>query len=174
LPALDSRTLETIEGILCQDAVVTDPLDFQELPIDLVPEFTQIRKLGNRLRHVKVLRIVDSRFGPERVLLLEVLLYVRRLVLDMQAGLDPIGNHARPVAKGGWWRGAGQAQRKQQADAVRASEIEILANHGLEEVTALDGPIEDVGEADFELTDREAVVVAGGAFGRGHGPRQPM
>src|SRR5437870_13078512 len=92
----------------------------------------------------------------------------------MQARLHAIRHHSRPIAKGGWWRGAREAQRKQQPNPVRASEVEIIADHGLEEVAALHGAIEDLGQADFELAEGKTMVVAGGAFGGGHRPGQPM
>ena len=42
---------------------------------------------------------------------------------------------------------------KQQADAIRAAEVEVLADHRLEEVAPLDRPVEDLREADFQLPD---------------------
>ena len=42
---------------------------------------------------------------------------------------------------------------KQEADAVGPAEVEILADDGFEEVAALDRPVEDLGEADFELME---------------------
>ena len=73
------------------------------------------------------------------MLLFEVLLDVRGLVFDVEAGLHAIGDHARPVAVGGRRRGASEAQREEEADAVRAPEVEILADDGFEEVAALHG-----------------------------------
>ena len=68
---------------------------------------------------------------------------------------------------------AGEPERKEQADAIGATEIEILADHRFEEVAALHRPVEDLGQADFELPEREPMVVAGGAIGRGQRPGQP-
>jgi len=92
----------------------------------------------------------------------------------MQARLDTIRNDSRPIAKGGWGRGTREAQGEQQPHAVGSSEIEILADHGCEEVAALHRTIEDLGQTDFELADGEAVVVPGRAFLGGHRPRQAM
>jgi hypothetical protein len=36
LTALDRRALEAVQSLLRQDALVTDALDFEELPIDLL------------------------------------------------------------------------------------------------------------------------------------------
>src|SRR5437899_8730440 len=92
----------------------------------------------------------------------------------MEAWLDPVGNRSGPVAKGGWWRGARESQGEEQADAARASEVEVLSDHGLEEVAALDGTVEDLGQTDFDVAEGEAMVVAGRAFGGRHRPGQPM
>ncbi len=59
-----------------QDAVMTDAFDLEQFAIDLVSEFSQIRKLLNRFGDVEVVRIVDRRLGPECVLFFEVLLHV--------------------------------------------------------------------------------------------------
>ena len=89
-----------------QHTVVTDAFDFEEFPIDLVPELAQVSQVVDGLSDVKVHRIVDRRFGAEGVLLFEVLLHVRRLVLDVEARLDPVGDDPRPIAEGGRWGGA--------------------------------------------------------------------
>ena len=57
--------------------------------------------------------------------------------------------------------------RKQQADAVGTPEVEIFADHGLEEVAALDRTGEDLREADLHLLQRKAVRVAGRVIARG-------
>jgi hypothetical protein len=108
------------------------------------------------------------------VLFFEVLLDVRGLVFDMQARLHAIGDHAGPIAKGRWGRGAGEAQRKQQPHAVGPSQIEVLADDGFEEMTPLHRTVKHLREADLELTDGEAMVVSRGAFVGGHWPRQAM
>ena len=52
---------------------------------------------------------------------------------------------------------ARDAERKQQADAVGATEVEILADDRFEEVAALHRAGEDLGETDLKL-QREAMV----------------
>ena len=76
MTALDGRSLQPIECVLGEDAVVTDAFHFKQFAIDLMAEFSQIRKLVNRFGGVEVVRVVDRRFGPERVLFLEVLLHM--------------------------------------------------------------------------------------------------
>jgi hypothetical protein len=42
LTVLDGGALEAVERFLRQDAVMTDAFDFEEFPIDLVPELAQV------------------------------------------------------------------------------------------------------------------------------------
>src|SRR5712692_10898951 len=71
LALFDGRALEPVKGVLREDAVMTDALDFEEPAIDLVAQFAEEREIVHALVDVEVLRIVDRRFGPERVLLFE-------------------------------------------------------------------------------------------------------
>src|SRR5205823_13882826 len=59
---------------------------------------------------------------------------VRVFELDVQAGCDAIGDHARLVAK--LWRRciASEASGKQQADAIGSTEVQVVADDGFEEV----------------------------------------
>ena len=107
-------------------------------------------------------------------MLLEILLHVRRLVLHVETRLDAIRDDARAIAKRGRRRGAREAQRTQQAHTVRSSQVEVLADHRFEEMTALHGTIENLGQTDFELTQGQALVVSGRAFLGGHGPGQAV
>src|SRR4030095_10475482 len=89
-------------------------------------------------------------------------------------GSTPSGMTRGRSQNAGGGGGGGDAQGKQQAHAVRSSEVEILADHRFEEMTALHGAIEDLGQTDFELTEGQAVVVSGHAFRGGHRPRQAV
>src|SRR5919109_4035353 len=95
-------------------------------------------------------------------------------VFDMEAGLHAVGDDPRAIAIPRGRRRAGDAEGKQQPHTVRATEIEVLADDGFKEVAALHRSIKDLRETDLELTDREAMVVAGGAVGRQQGPRQAV
>ena len=87
LAGLDGGLLQAVEGVLGQDAVVTEALDLEQLAIDGVAEVAQVRQVVDGLPDVEVHRVVDGGFGAERVLLFEVLLDVGGLVLDVEAGL---------------------------------------------------------------------------------------
>jgi hypothetical protein len=91
----------------------------------------------------------------------------------VQAGLDAIGDDAGPVAVRRRRGPAGDALREEQAHAVRASQVEVLADHGLEEVAALHGAGKHLCEADLHLLQGEPMRVPGGPVGRGQRCREP-
>jgi hypothetical protein len=159
---------------LGQHAVVTEALDLEQLAVHGIAEIAQVREVVDGLPDVEVIGIVDGRFRAEGVFFLEVLLDVRRLVLDVEARLHAVGDHACAIAVRRRRRPPRQTQGKEESDPIGATEVEILADHRFEEVAALDGLIEDVREAHFKLTDGEAVVVASGAVGRRHRPWEAM
>src|SRR5689334_13091298 len=172
LAVLLARGLELGEGILAQRAVLAEPLDREHLLID---PGTGRPKLGQGLQRflgLEVGRVVDGGLGSERSLFLEVLLDVGVLVLDVQAGRDPGSDDAGPVAVRGCWRAAGDPLREQQADAIGAAEVEVLADHRLEEVPPLDRLVEDLGPTDLELPDAQPMLVPGRSVGGGQRPGQ--
>jgi hypothetical protein len=63
LASFDGWGLESVEGILAEDALLADALDFEEFAIDLLPEIAQMGEIGNPFVDVEIVRIVDGRFG---------------------------------------------------------------------------------------------------------------
>jgi hypothetical protein len=57
---------------------------------------------------------------------------------------------------------------------MRAPEIEILANHGFEEVATVDRALEDLREADFQLGQGHAMIEPCGPIRGTQGPRESM
>jgi hypothetical protein len=66
-------------------------------------------------------------------LFFEISLHVGVLVLDVQTGLDAVGDHPRAIAEGRWRRGALDPKRKQEPHAIGPPEVEILTDDRLEE-----------------------------------------
>jgi len=91
-------------------------------------------------------------------------------VLNLEAGVDTIGDHTRPIPDGRRRGRPSDPDGKEESDAVGPPEVEILSNHRFEEESPLYRPIEDLGETDLELVDRETVIVAGTAIGRWERP----
>jgi hypothetical protein len=92
----------------------------------------------------------------------------------MEARVHAVGDHPRAVPHGRRWSGPSDPDGKEEADAVRSPEVEILPDDGFEEQTPLHRAIEDLRETDFELIDGEAVIVAGAAVGCRERPGQTM
>jgi hypothetical protein len=67
---------------------------------------------------------------------------------------------------------AGDLAIEDQLDFLRASEIEVLADHLLEEQPAVQRPIEHLGQGELGLQDRDVIAVTGAAIGPGERMRQ--
>ena len=165
-------SVELGEGILAQEQAWLTRSTASTLLVDARRWPRRLREGFEGLLGLEVGRVIDGGLGPERPLLLEVLLDVGVLVLDVQAGGDPGGDDAGPIAVRGWRGAAGDPLGEQQADAIGATEVEVLADHRLEEVTALDRLVEDLGATDFELPDAQPMFVAGRPVGGRQGPGQ--
>jgi hypothetical protein len=57
------RGLEPVEGVLAEDALLTDAFDFEELAIDLVTKIAQMGEIGDPFVNIEIVRIVDGRLG---------------------------------------------------------------------------------------------------------------
>ena len=90
----------------------------------------------------------------------EVLLEMGVLVVDVQTRLDAVGNDPRAVSVGGRRSPAREPTGKEQADPIRAAQIQILPNDTFKKMAALDGTVENLGQTDFELTDRDAMIAS--------------
>src|SRR5437867_7636257 len=88
--------------------------------------------------------------------------------------MHAVGDHSGPIAERGRRGGASDPNRKEQSDAVRASEVEVFADHGFKEEPSLHRSVEDLREADFELIEREPMIVAGTTVGCWQRPRESM
>src|SRR5439155_12127607 len=75
-----------------------------------------------------------------------------------------------PAARGA----APHTREEQQIDAIGTAEVEVIPDEGLKELPTVQRRVEDLGEADLQLPDGEAMSVTGGAIGPGQRPRQPM
>ena len=55
---------------------------------------------------------------------------------------------------------------------VGATHIQVVADDGFEEVSTVQRRIKDLGKTDFELPDRQPMLIASRAIGRGQWPGQ--
>ena len=99
-----------------------------------------------------------------------VLLDPAVLVVDVQGWDHPLGDHARPEPTGGAPR---DAPVEDELDLVGSSEVEMLADHLLEEDPPAQRSVQHLGQRKLGLEDRELVAVAGPLIVGGERVRQP-
>ena len=97
-----------------------------------------------------------------------VLLDLGLLVVDVQRGHDPLGQDARAEAPR---RAARDASIEDQLHLIGPADVEILADDLFEETAPGERPIEDLGQGELGLQDRELIPIAGRAVRGGEGMR---
>src|SRR4029450_11324673 len=88
-----ARTLQVLEEILTQGAVVADLLDLKKPPVGREADAAQFGQVVQQSAEAEIMRVIDGRFGPQAMPLLVVLLDARTLVVHVQRGRDALGNH---------------------------------------------------------------------------------
>src|SRR5215218_3035603 len=85
------------------------------------------------------------------------------LIVDVQGRDDPVGDDSGAEPAGGFATAfADDAPIEDQADLVRAADVEVVMQHLLEEDPPRDGPVEHLGQGELRLQDRQLIAVAGG------------
>src|SRR2546426_550674 len=133
-----------------------------------------MREIVQPLASLEVFRVVDGGLRAQGAVLLEVLLDVGAFVFDVQAGTDSVGDDSGTIAMRRSRRATADptTAREQQADAVRTTQVEVVADQFFEEVTPLDRLVEDLSEADLDLPEGESVREPRAAVPGGQRPRQ--
>ena len=94
-----------IHGFFSHGAVVAETFDFEKTSVGVKADLPESRQVTQSFAEVEVTGVVDGGFGADPDLgdagdLFHVLLDVGILVLDMQGGDDPLGQHTRAKAAG--------------------------------------------------------------------------
>ena len=110
-------------------------LDVQETSIDMTTQFLKIRQIGDMLLHSKVIRIIDGGLSPKSSAFLKVLLDVRLLELNVNAGVYPVGDDTGSELGG---RSFGNLPLEEELHPIRTAKIDIFSDHFLEEHAAGD------------------------------------
>jgi hypothetical protein len=98
-----------------------------------------------------------------------VLLDPAVLVIDVQGRSDVLCDDAGAERSR---RPAADPAVEDQPHFLGATEIEVLADHLLEEQAAMHGPIEHLGQGELGLQDRDVVTITRLAIGAGKRVRQ--
>src|SRR6266568_721317 len=174
LIVLQAGALQPIESVLGESAVVADPFQLQEPAVDASGDAAEVVQVLDGLGGPEVDGLIDCGLGPQRPPLLEVLLDVGVLECDVEAGVHAVGDHTGAIAEV-WFRCAtAESDGKQQADTAGPSEVDVFADDFLEEVSTLGGSIKDLGQADFNLPEREPMLVTGPPIFGTERPRQAL
>src|SRR5215471_15626394 len=163
------RPVDGLQGIFAEDAVVAQPLDLDEPLIGRKPDRTQLRKIVQAFANPEVVSVVDGRLGPQGPVFFVVLLDARVLVIDIQGWGDILCDH--PGSEAGFGIAPDPAI-EDEFDLFGAAEIEVLADHLLEEQTTVQRSVEDLGGGELRLQNRDIIAVAGLAVGSREGMRQ--
>src|SRR2546426_1015233 len=161
---------DALDGLGGDGAVLRHALEGQQAVVDVPAQCPQARQVAQVATDLEVVGIIEGCLGAERLVELEVLLDASVLVIEAQAGLDAGSQHASAEVT---WSVASDAALEEQLHPVGTADIEVVADHFLEEFAAVQGAIEDLGEADLHLENRKLVAHSHGAVGRGERMRQP-
>src|SRR3984893_16607776 len=158
LAARRDRAVDGLEGIFGEHAVVAQTLDVEQPSIGHKADLAQLRQIVQALADAEVIGVVDRSLGTQGPIFLVILLDARVLVVDIQGRSDVLGEDtgAKPP------RGAAiDLAVEDQLDLLRPAEIEVLADHLLEEQSAVHRPVEHLRQGELGLQDRDVVAVAG-------------
>src|SRR5712691_12912641 len=123
-------SLHFLEGCLADETVVTDALDVEQTSVGCEADGAQFVEIFDASADPEVTGVVDRCFGSQCLFLLVVLLDPALLVVDVQRRGDALGDDARAEPTG---CATGDLAIEHQADLAGAADIEVLADHLLEE-----------------------------------------
>ena len=124
------RVLELLKHVLTDSAVVADGLDVEQTPVGLEADLPQRRQVVQPLADGEIAWVVDGGLGAQGAGEFAIWVDLAPLVVDIERGRDPVGDHARAEATR---RAAGNAAVEDQLDLVGPPEVEVFAQHLLEE-----------------------------------------
>jgi hypothetical protein len=148
-------------------AVVAETFDFEKTSVGLKADLPQRRQVTQPLADVEVAGVVDGRLRAGSDLgyfrnLLEVLLEARVLVIDVERGDHPVGEHPGSKTPRCLLR---HTAAKDQLDHVRTADVEILPADLLQEDAATQRTVQDLGQGELGLQDGQLIAVAGLTIG---------
>jgi hypothetical protein len=118
--------------------------------------------------------VVDGCLGAQCLPFLVVLLDRGVLVVHVQARRDVLGDDPGAEYPGGRALAAPlDLPGEDEADPVRAAQVQVVADDLLEEDPPAHRGVEHLGEGELRLQDGQLIAVSGGAVGRGERVRQP-
>ena len=143
LAAGRDRAVDALKGIFRQDAIMTDMLDIEQAAVGRKTDFAQLRQIKQTPADAEIVAVIDGGFGAQGAVFLVVLLDPGVFVLDVQGRCYVLGQDAGPKPSRCL---AVDLAIEDQLDFLRATEIEVLADHLFEEQAAVQRSIEHLGQ----------------------------
>jgi len=143
---------------------VAQALDLDEPAIGGKADLAQLGQIAQAPTDAEVVAVVDGGFGAQRPMFLVILLDPGVLVMDVQGGGDVLGEDSGSELSRG---PAGDPAVEDQLDLFWTTQIEVLADHLLEEHAAMHRSVEHLGQGELGLEDREVEAIAGLAIRAG-------
>src|SRR5262252_4140766 len=127
LAASRNRTVDGLESILAEDAIVAQALNFEEPAIGSKADLAQLGEVVETPADPEVIGVVDGGLGAQGTIFLVILFDARVLVMDVQGWGYAVGHDAgaKPLL------GAASARHpaiEDKLDLLGAAEIEVLAD----------------------------------------------
>ena len=130
------------------------PDRFEEPGVRGAPDRSEPIEVGcvHRLLHTEIGGIVDRRLHPDTVEILEVRLGLGRPVVDLDMGIDAGGDDLGAEGPRGARR---HPPVEHQRHLLGVTDIEMVADRGVEPRSPVTGTVEDRGVGELDLTERE-------------------
>ena len=153
----DAGAIELLEGLLGENAVVRDGLDVQEATVGRKADLPESGEVPEAFADIKILGVVNGRLGAQRLTFFVVLLDARTLIVNVHGWNDAIGDDAGPKTTKSAF---GHSAVEDQLYLFGSADVQVFADHILEEDPAADGTIPHLDQGKFDLQDGDLVSVA--------------
>lgn len=145
--------------------------DSETGPIRAGAGFWPVRIADHTPIDAEVIRVAKRSLRPTPPAFLEVLLQIEVLILNVQALVDALPNHARAELPR---RLFSHHPIEDLMHAIRPPQIQVVTNDLFEEFASAQRSIEDLGQAYFHLPDRQTPLVTGSAVLWPQRQREPL
>src|SRR6266566_7580298 len=134
--------------------VVADAFGVQQAPAGGVADLGHGGQVSQLFADAEVARLVQRGLGAERPSIFQVLLHLGLLVVQVQVGASPAGDHLGPEGPGSAaLAAAADLAAEDDVHLVRAADVDVVADELLEEDPAGQGPVQRHGGGEFDLLD---------------------
>ena len=165
----DDRGRDGVQAVFTDQAVVAQRFDAQEAPVGGKADLPQRGQIAERTTDTEIVGVIDGGFGAKGLTFFVVLLDLGLFVLHVERRDDPVRQDAGAEASRG---AARDAPVEDQLHLIGAADVEILPDDLFEETAPRERAIEDLGQGELRLQDRELVPIARGPVRRGERMRE--